>query len=343
MTSNASLRMSRRRRVVGAVLGKVSSLQRHRARIRKSWRSWTKFIITCRQYISLPVFEQFQSVEDLYNERVRLIQEQGKTVFDYQAFSRRRRSDVVYILGSGPSINEISDRQWATIAEEDSIGFNLFFAHDFVPTFYHMEFTPENYSLVAEIWRRKKQYPAGMPLLVNSMHVDLHQSLGKYELSECTQFTVPRSASQYGASNLNVLLSIFRRRKALEERGFYSHYRGSLDLIVSMMVLLGYRKIVLLGIDLVDLRYFFHDADLYPSPEAAMVRQFHLHSLEKSKASGRLKQCNRTFDPSVARGYLTIDVFLKLYYEMVMQPLGVTMSIASRQSPMARFLPFERI
>ena len=50
-----------------------------------------------------------------------------------------KKSDTVFILGSGPSINEISDSQWSHISEFDSIGFNFWAAHDLVPNFYALQ------------------------------------------------------------------------------------------------------------------------------------------------------------------------------------------------------------
>lgn len=51
--------------------------------------------------------------------------------------TRLRTSEKLFILGSGLSINEIVD--WAHIAAHDSVGFNFWLIHDFVPDFYFIE------------------------------------------------------------------------------------------------------------------------------------------------------------------------------------------------------------
>ena len=62
----------------------------------------------------------------------------------------RKTSHRLYILGSGPSINEIDDEQWAEIRAHDSYGMNFWLIHPHVPTFYTMEFI----DLVERPWAR---------------------------------------------------------------------------------------------------------------------------------------------------------------------------------------------
>src|SRR5205823_1453288 len=53
--------------------------------------------------------------------------------------STYKKSDTIFLLGSGPSINHISPDRWACIAQHDSIGFNFWVLHPFVPTLYSFE------------------------------------------------------------------------------------------------------------------------------------------------------------------------------------------------------------
>lgn len=50
-----------------------------------------------------------------------------------------RTSDTLYIMGSGPSINELTERQLSQIQTNDSMAFNWFIVHDLVPTFYVLQ------------------------------------------------------------------------------------------------------------------------------------------------------------------------------------------------------------
>ena len=46
-----------------------------------------------------------------------------------------KRSDTLIVLGSGASINDISPERWKAIARHDSVGFNFWPIHPFVPTY----------------------------------------------------------------------------------------------------------------------------------------------------------------------------------------------------------------
>ena len=55
-------------------------------------------------------------------------------------FLRPRTSDVLYILGCGSSVNDLSDRQIDLINKSDSIGINLFIVHELIkPSYYSVE------------------------------------------------------------------------------------------------------------------------------------------------------------------------------------------------------------
>ena len=70
---------------------------------------------------------------------------------------KNKSSDRLFILGSGSSINKI--KFWDHIKQHDSIGFNYFLFHSFIPKFYIFESTYKNneqeYSAQLEIVKRK--------------------------------------------------------------------------------------------------------------------------------------------------------------------------------------------
>ena len=55
-------------------------------------------------------------------------------------FKKRKTSDTLFVLGSGPSINDLTADDWATIGTHNSVGFNWWMVHDFVPSFYLFQF-----------------------------------------------------------------------------------------------------------------------------------------------------------------------------------------------------------
>ncbi|MDP2161378.1 MAG: hypothetical protein Q8K02_12915, partial [Flavobacterium sp.] len=63
--------------------------------------------------------------------------------FDLNELSKVKRSDTIFVLGSSPSINELTEDNWREIARQDSLALNRFCFHEHVPTFYWLEF-PNN-------------------------------------------------------------------------------------------------------------------------------------------------------------------------------------------------------
>jgi hypothetical protein len=53
-----------------------------------------------------------------------------------QEDTRLKKSDKLFILGSASNINNLSDDQWREIRQNDSVGFNSWTRHKFVPSFY---------------------------------------------------------------------------------------------------------------------------------------------------------------------------------------------------------------
>ena len=50
-----------------------------------------------------------------------------------------KSSETIVLLGSAPSINDITQKEWEQIKTCDSFGINFWYLNDFVPTYYFME------------------------------------------------------------------------------------------------------------------------------------------------------------------------------------------------------------
>ena len=62
----------------------------------------------------------------------------------FDEFYYRKKTDTLFILGSGASINELTQEQWGFIKQHDSVGFNNWVVHKFVPDFYMFEAVADN-------------------------------------------------------------------------------------------------------------------------------------------------------------------------------------------------------
>ncbi len=50
-----------------------------------------------------------------------------------------KRSEALFILGNGPSINQITETRWRAIQSRDTIASNFWLYHHFIPKFYFFE------------------------------------------------------------------------------------------------------------------------------------------------------------------------------------------------------------
>ena len=105
------------------------------------------------------------------------------------------------------------------------------------------------------------------------------------------------------------------------------HHRATVSALVAMAYCLGYRKIVLVGVDLNTTRYFFEEMEGLEGPfpqntETAGVHQTMLEVAEQ---------------PTYG---LPIDVYLQLIKEEVLEPAGVRLYNASPISRLVSLLPY---
>jgi hypothetical protein len=291
------------------------------------------------------VSHSIRSAEREFRVQREWVQRQGGRVVTGKSYKQFRGSDTLFILGSGSSIASITERQWKLVAEGDSIGFNWFMAHEFVPNFYHMELSNELVPVVRRFLESEARHLSHLPFSINIKDVSLQQPLSDYVLGREPFVAVPRLLFPQ-EKHAGSILRWYHDLADSPWNDFYLHYRGTLTLMIGIGVLMGYRKIVLVGVDLYDQDYFFYDERRFPGPIATWLRSQYQQSNEmQSRRAGGGKP-HRTADGSLFRNQLTIQRFLEIYREAALTPMGVELMIANPKSLLAPLLPvapgFER-
>jgi hypothetical protein len=249
----------------------------------------------------------------------------------------KKRSDTLFVFGSGPTINDLSDHDFEFIRNHDSLGFNYFLVHDFVPDFYCYEAQPsrEHYDFFCELLNMKSQYD-GVSLIIQFQHFEgVGFDIGEMQPERRrTYFVAPY---RYKATNPSMLRVLLRLRKAYSvirpfHLGSVIHHGGSISYIVSMAYALGYKKIILLGVDMFNKEYFFTE-----KPDNQHKQR--MVELENRAAGGKAEY--RGGDPKSTAGFCELppDVFLRLFNEIFLIPAGVTLFAGSPKSRLAEFLP----
>lgn len=172
---------------------------------------------------------------------------------------RRKKSDTLVILGSGKSINEITKDHWEEFADYDTIGFNFWPIHSFVPNFYFFE-TPRDggrFNVFKKLFICiEQQYKSSLIIYKDSRFSkdatlrDLVFGAGFF----MDFFSVPGSSLRYFKSSLSIIDFLYRYGL------FQSINFGKRASIIGLLFLgikMKYKRIIICGIDLMHSDYFY--------------------------------------------------------------------------------------
>lgn len=171
-----------------------------------------------------------------------------------------RRSDTVFVFGSGWSLNELTPDDWAVIEEHDTFGFNWFVHQTFVRCDYHLIRGIPDTDLDRRIWRPQLdeyfRLIRGNPRFEKTVFL-VHGG-----------FRAINGNRTIGYRYLPEQNRIFRwrtnMRGELPSRRFADglvHGHSTLQECINLAYLAGWKRIVLAGVDLYDRRYFWLDRD----------------------------------------------------------------------------------
>ena len=70
--------------------------------------------------------------------QARFLSENHYNCLSVEQIADRKKSDKLYIFGSGWSLNNISKEEWRRISEHDTMGFNAFIRQNWIPLTFHL-------------------------------------------------------------------------------------------------------------------------------------------------------------------------------------------------------------
>jgi hypothetical protein len=175
-------------------------------------------------------------------------------VLDEDAVRAARRSETVFVFGSGYSVNEIADGEWAHFREHDVFTFNAFYHQSWIPAGFHIlrggiYEAPLDWRPFAQEVEEKL---AANPLYADTIYLMQDDYFGQFANQFVGYGLLPRGSRIFRYRT--------RRRWGPPTRSFREgirHVVGTLDDAVNAAYLLGWKEIVLVGVDLYDSRYFW--------------------------------------------------------------------------------------
>jgi hypothetical protein len=245
--------------------------------------------------------------------------------------SRFKKSGTVFMLGSGPSINGIPRQRWDAIARHDSMACNFWLFHNFVPTFYFYEAIGsqngklEVFRRVAE--KRAKEYAHCIKIVTGLQELAPDFDLCRPDAwahDLYTIYTIPVAArnKQEFISGLRLVrsLGLFGMSQRIK---YIFKQASSITGLISLAVRMGYKQIVLCGVDLQNGEYFYQDPELYADGnEVEFQPQNAPHSLV-------------TFQP----WKILTDVAVQVMSREILEPAGVKIYVENRSSRLWPAIP----
>jgi hypothetical protein len=221
-------------------------------------------------------------------------------------------SDTLFILGTGPSINALTENNWKIIARHDSVGLNFFLVHPFVPTYSYIEI------------KKSSLDSNGKPIASELIRASYERQLNKRKtiFLNVEQGAFPLAQQVVTNSGYDFFITHYRRFKTLipdqlsrivralidygRKSDLLLHHSASVIFWIMLGALSGYSKIVLVGVDLNQPGYFFYDCTRYRSNAARIAREYKLRVEPIGEVDGNAMHL--TADPKFTKRYGELDV-----------------------------------
>ncbi len=208
---------------------------------------------------------------------------------NYNHLKNCKKSNKLFIIGSGASINEINDETWEKISKHDTLGFNGSFHLKKVNITYHILRAGQEDPSIEEEDKIEHELEYAKYLI---------EKINSNVFYSKTIFLFSRGISQH-FTNLLIGFKLWKSNSIFQynTNKIFSYPRGNLSLglihrkgtlidAISFGFHMGYQEIILLGIDLYNNHYFWADKNKTISYDKTLKKEVSTHiTLRGVKAS----------------------------------------------------------
>lgn len=268
--------------------------------------------------------------------RHRIIQNRCRSSIGASAWGNlhgTKRSETLFVLGSGQSIAFYSDRQFEEIKRHDSAGFNFWLLHPLVPTYYIGEFK-EASERSGLLWKnlamRAEEYRNTPVIFKYSRTFWEERRLVPRPLDRifvAGQLSIP-GMTRNSLLRWLKLLDYFNIFASLLPGGLILYRQASLSWLLVFALQFGYRKIVMCGVDLNSPEYFYEVDGHF-----CRFRGLHI------PPAGFNTSIHPTNVPEYCAGSLPITEVLLLMNKVLLQKRGIELYVGSESSALCPAIP----
>jgi hypothetical protein len=257
-----------------------------------------------------------------------------------------KTSDTIFILASGSSISSYSKEYWDIIRRHDSIGFNFWPVHDFIPTYCQIEIPQDSLGRVAtlkEILNFKQMDYRNVPIILKTTHItpsrlnSFFQTLSGNFLQNMyisRMIPIPGLAIETKKRSIHLLnqLGYFDTTK---RRNLVFGWASSVTDLLHIAVKFDYKEIILCGVDLNDSKYFYEvDAKYYKEKGIPVPKNIY------DKNSKHTVNVGVTLLKDAPEwGAVKLHDTLSLLNEVVLKPKGISLYVALQSSALFPTFP----
>ena len=239
-------------------------------------------------------------------------------VFSLSDLRSRKKSDTLFILGCNRNINDIPDSIWSEMGNFDSLGFNYWIYHKFVPTYYSLEYGQNKH-----IHEFHKQ-------LIRNRAADYKNTIFLVSTRARRRGMTPRLIPDYFPPNPNVAYFLYpmiannSESKPFTPEDFQKTmlFRGSLNVYLYFARLMGFKKIILVGCEMDSSVAFYEDY-----PEAQWM--FNIDGFIKPKEERAKILYGGAY--SVHGKHSVVNIILAIN-EFVFKPEGIKLYVFNKKS-----------
>ena len=270
-----------------------------------------------------------------------------------QDLKKYKTSNRIYVLGSGRSVLDISKKEWKEIEKHDTIGFNHWYVHEHQPTFYDLSYLANDYFESKEtdmFYLASKNCPDSKFIINHSLdtnHLNLFKDkiIAKTYINHFDFFDSDlKKISEAKDNEIGLLakywsLDFFKafdspHGELLPNKNYIYKSRGQLFATIQIAVLLGYKDIRLVGVDLNNENKFqdYYDNAPYSSKsigyggEKFKPRANIVNTVKDPK--GIHNTCQGTKDAD----YLGIHKLVHIFEQRCLKRIGTSLTVTNDKS-----------